>query len=118
MKRESFFEKFELFADAPNAVAKMRELVLELAVQGKLVDQNEDEEPAEVLLERIRLSRAKRAEKGKVKTKVEIPPVESANEPYSIPKSWLWVPLNELTELVYGKLLPTSELLSEGFDAD
>lgn len=34
MKLETFFEKFDLFADAPRAVAKMRELVLQLAVQG------------------------------------------------------------------------------------
>lgn len=39
MKLERFFEKFELFADAPNAVAKMRELVLNLAVHGKLFGQ-------------------------------------------------------------------------------
>jgi restriction endonuclease S subunit len=37
MKLETFFEKFELFADAPDAVAKMRELVLRLAVEGGLV---------------------------------------------------------------------------------
>ena len=37
MKLETFFEKFEMFADAPNAVAKMRELVLELAIRGRLV---------------------------------------------------------------------------------
>jgi hypothetical protein len=36
MKREIFFKKFDQFADAPDAVAKMRELVLELAVQGRL----------------------------------------------------------------------------------
>ena len=35
MKLETFFEKFDQFADAPDAVAKMRELVLQLAVQGK-----------------------------------------------------------------------------------
>lgn len=39
MTANTFFEKFDLFADAPNAVAKMRELVLQLAVQGKLIDQ-------------------------------------------------------------------------------
>ena len=39
MKLETFFEKFDEFADAPDAVAKMRELVLDLAVQGKLVEQ-------------------------------------------------------------------------------
>ena len=39
MKLETFFEKFDQFADAPTAVAKMRELVLTLAVQGRLVTQ-------------------------------------------------------------------------------
>ena len=48
MKLETFFEKFDLFAEAPDAVAKMRELVLELAVHGKLVAplQNPDKHPA------------------------------------------------------------------------
>lgn len=39
MTLETFFEKFDLFAAAPDAVAKIRELVLELAVQGRLVEQ-------------------------------------------------------------------------------
>lgn len=39
MKIETFFEKFELFAEAPGAVARIRGLVLELAVRGKLVEQ-------------------------------------------------------------------------------
>ena len=46
MKIETFIEKFDLFADTPDAVAEMRELVLELAVQGKLVGQNPAEESA------------------------------------------------------------------------
>jgi type I restriction enzyme, S subunit len=39
MKRELFFEKFDEFTGAPNAVAKLRELILQLAVQGRLVEQ-------------------------------------------------------------------------------
>lgn len=46
MKLGTFFEKFELFADAPNAVAKMRELVLELAIQGLLTGQDPTDTPA------------------------------------------------------------------------
>jgi len=46
MRLETFFEKFELFADGPNAVGKLRELVLELAVQGKLVEQDSNENPS------------------------------------------------------------------------
>jgi type I restriction enzyme S subunit len=47
MKLETFFEKFDQFADAPDAVAKMRELVLHLAITGKLVPQDPNDEPAE-----------------------------------------------------------------------
>ena len=45
MKLETFFEKFDLFSDAPNAMAKMRELVLHLAVTGKLVPQDPNDDP-------------------------------------------------------------------------
>lgn len=53
MNLEIFFEKFNLFADAPDAVAKMRELVLALAVQGKLVEQDASDEPAKELIAKI-----------------------------------------------------------------
>ena len=58
MKLETFFEKFDQFADAPDAVAKMRELVLQLAVQGRLVDADPSDEPAvELLSEFAKLER-------------------------------------------------------------
>jgi type I restriction enzyme, S subunit len=54
MNVEQFFEKFELLAEAPNAVAKMRELVLDLAVQGKLVEPQASEGDGHALLKRLR----------------------------------------------------------------
>jgi type I restriction enzyme, S subunit len=115
MKIDTFFEQFDQLTDAPNAVAKLRKLVLQLAVQGKLVEQDTGDESASALLEHVRSVRRQLAEKGRVKTKVQLPAIEADDEPYPIPDTWLWVPLNELTELVYGKLLPTSELLPTGF---
>ena len=53
MTPETFCEHFSTFAEAPNGVAKLRELILQLAVQGKLVPQDSNEEPADALLERI-----------------------------------------------------------------
>ncbi|MEA5511301.1 hypothetical protein VB715_16125 [Crocosphaera sp. UHCC 0190] len=50
----TFFNHFELLADAPNGVQKLRELILQLAVQGKLVPQDENDEPAAILLETIK----------------------------------------------------------------
>ena len=64
MKLETFFEKFDLFADAPNAVEKMRELVLELAVRGKLVVQKVTDEPASQLLKRVLAEKSRRAGRG------------------------------------------------------
>lgn len=50
MRLEEFFDKFELFAEAPNAVAKMQELILELAITGKVVEQDRREKSALDLL--------------------------------------------------------------------
>ncbi len=54
MKVETFFQNFELLTDAPNAVTKLREVILQLAVKGKLVPQDSSNVPASVLLTRIK----------------------------------------------------------------
>ena len=93
MKLETFFEKFELFADAPNAVAKMRELVLELAVQGKLVDQDPNDESAEVLLKRIHAAdnqTLKRRGLRRMDTAADVV------APYTLPSSWTWTSLGSI----------------------
>ena len=53
MNHEIFFENFELLVNAPNSVDELRELILQLAVKGKLVPQDLNEETASVLLEKI-----------------------------------------------------------------
>jgi type I restriction enzyme, S subunit len=94
MKLETFFEKFDQFADAPDAVTKMRELVLQLAVQGRLVHQDINDEPAEEMLQRI-TSTAKSRRRG-------IDEFDDIEEPFKIPGNWAWVRLtrvlNKLTD--------------------
>ena len=53
MTPETFCEHFSTFAEAPNGIAKLRELILQLAVQGKLVSQDPNDEPASVLTHRV-----------------------------------------------------------------
>lgn len=65
MKIETFFQNFELLTDAPNAVTKLREIVLQLAVRGKLVPQNSNDEPAKVLLRKIQQEKERLIGKGK-----------------------------------------------------
>jgi type I restriction enzyme, S subunit len=91
MKLETLFKKFDQFADAPGAVAKMRELVLQLAVTGRLVPQDKSNESAELLLARA----AKEAQKLPSATKYQRLTKDAeehlANrELQSLPRGWVW----------------------------
>lgn len=97
MTLDTFFEKFELFADAPDAVAKMRDLVLQLAVQGRLADADESDEPVTKFLERIWSNKAG--------ARSEITDAEKA-QPFDIPPHWRWVVLAEVVEFSIGKTPP------------
>ena len=91
MELKKFFDNFELLADAPNGVQKLRELILQLAVQGKLVPQNPDDEPASVLLEKIKEEKERLIKEGKIKKSKKLPPVDVGEVAFKLPKSWEWV---------------------------
>lgn len=93
MTVETFFKKFELLADMPNAVEKMRDLVLSLATQGKLVAQRTSDEPADVLLGRIEKKLV--AEVGKRHSPVADIDGDSIPE---IPANWVYAPLGNVAE--------------------
>ena len=95
MKLETFFDKFGQFADAPDAVAKMRELVLQLAVTGKLVTQDKRDEPALALLESAEVERAKLIAAKKIKSR-PTSPVESNEQPFDLPLNWAWARLSDV----------------------
>jgi len=96
MKLETFFQKFDLFADAPDAVTKMRELVLELAVQGKLVPRDPNDAPAEELLQQIELTRSRTGKTAKGRKLERLPTVEPDESPYETPHGWAWCRLGTL----------------------
>lgn len=95
MKLETFFEKFEQFADAPNAVAKMRELVLQLAVTGQLVGQERSEGSAADLLLNALSERSALVAARKIKARTSTP-VETDEQPFDIPANWKWVRLSDV----------------------
>ncbi len=71
MNAERLLEHYERIADAPDAIARLRRFILDLAVRGKLVPQDETDEPASELLKRIsrgkaRLPKAKNIKKQSV----------------------------------------------------
>jgi type I restriction enzyme S subunit len=82
-----------LLAQAPNGVARLRELILTLAVQGKLVAQDPSDEPASELLKKIRAEKDRLIAEGKIKRDK---PLAEEEKPFGLPASWEQVRLNEL----------------------
>lgn len=71
-------------------IKKLRELILELAVRGKLVEQDPSDEPASVLLERIAEEKARLVKEGKIRKPRKLPPLTDTNKPFSLPERWEW----------------------------
>src|SRR3546814_78838 len=96
MRLETFFEKFDLLADAPDAVAKMRELIVESAIRGMLVPQNACDEPASELLSRMASAQAGPGRKQPV-----LPPV--GDDAYlQLPPGWEWTRLGNTGRIFNG----------------
>jgi type I restriction enzyme, S subunit len=102
MTPETFFENFAHLVDAPNGVQKLRELILQLAVRGKLVPQDLTDEPAVKLLERIRAEKARLVKEKKIRKADPLPPVTADEAPYELPQGWGWVKLGDISEIERG----------------
>src|SRR5690606_6524373 len=80
-------------------INKLRELILELAVRGKLVPQNPDDEPASELLKRIEAEKAQLIKDGKLKKQKPLPPVSDDEKPFELPEGWEWVKLGNIAQI-------------------
>ena len=80
---------------------QLTDSILQLAIQGKLVPQNPDDEPASVLLDRIREEKKRLVKEGKLKKKdIEETPISDDEIPFDIPESWEWVRINDYSSKV------------------
>ncbi|MBD2208246.1 restriction endonuclease subunit S [Calothrix sp. FACHB-1219] len=87
---------FDLLYSIPETIPKLRQAILQLAVQGKLVRQNPNDEPALSLLKRIRREREELARERKQTKLLSFSQVVFDEIPYQLPKQWIWIPLGEL----------------------
>ncbi|MGL6354274.1 restriction endonuclease subunit S [Aeromonas veronii] len=77
-------------------IKKLRELILELAVRGKLVPQDPSDEPASVLLERIAAEKARLVKEKKIKKSKALPEIGEEEKLFELPYGWEWARLNDL----------------------
>lgn len=122
MNADRLLEHYERIADAPDAIAKLRRLILDLAVRGKLVPQDRNDEPASELLKRITSEKARLVRARAIRSPKPIGAIPPAGFPYSLPVSWGWSqiaeigvlsPRNEATDNAKASFVPMSLISAE-----
>ncbi|MED3314536.1 restriction endonuclease subunit S [Bacillus wiedmannii] len=93
-------EQFDTIFDSPEFVQKLQELILGMAVRGKLVPQDKNDEPVSVLLEKVKEVKERLIKEKKIKKEKPLPPITEEEKPYELPRGWQWVRLGLAT--VYG----------------
>ena len=94
---------------------QLKNSILQEAIEGRLVPQDPNDEPASVLLDRIRKEKAKLVKEGKLKKKgLEETPISEDEIPFEIPESWEWCRLGNISEIARGgSPRPIKEYLTE-----
>ncbi|EOW6409888.1 restriction endonuclease subunit S [Cronobacter sakazakii] len=90
-------------------IKKLRELILELAVRGKLVPQDPNDEPASELLKRIAAEKAELVKQGKIKKQKPLPEIREEEKPFELPSGWEWCRLPSVSHYLVGKTPPTKD---------
>jgi len=84
---------FETLFTTEHSIDRLKQTILQLAVMGKLVPQNPDDEPAIVLLKKIAKEKARLVKEGKIKKQNLLLEIGEDEIPFEIPKSWIWTKL-------------------------
>ena len=100
--------------DLQTAVTVAKQKILSLAICGKLVPQDPDDEPAAVLLERIRTERERLIKAGKVKKEKPLVPVTEKEIPFVVPDGWVWCRLDDIGMTNIGLTYKPTDIIDNG----
>ena len=122
MNAEHLLTHFDRIADTPDAIPRLRRFILDLAVRGKLVPQDPNDEPASELLKRIAAEKARLVKLGQSKKQKAIPALAEEELPFTLPSNWKWSqiaeigvlnPRNEVTDDVPVSFVPMSMIAAD-----
>ena len=88
MNADRLLAHYERIADAPDAVPHLRRFILDLAVRGKLVEQDPNDEPASELLERIAAEKARLVKAGEVRRRKPVVSIDQVGRRFALPLGW------------------------------
>ncbi len=104
----SLLEKyFDTAFAAPEGIKKLRELILTLAMQGKLVPQDPTDQPASDLLKEIDTEKRRLVKAGKIREPKLVPDIQPEEAPYALPVGWVWVRLGDVVVSIIGGGTPS-----------
>lgn len=122
-KIEELLPKVEEYGKAQDALNKLnselperlKKSILQEAIEGRLVPQDPNDEPASMLLDKIREEKKRLFKEGKLKKKdLEETPIEENEVPFKIPESWEWCKLGTIAALIGGFAFKSHEYTSSG----
>ena len=109
MTTREFIEVFDTIVEAPGGIDRLRELVLQLAVRGRLVPQDPNDEPANKLVVELTVSKERLLRK-KIISKSRYPSGVSIElKPFEVPKTWQWFRMSDVGAIVGGGTPKSSE---------
>ena len=91
-------QHFDIAFAAPDGIKKLRELILTLAMQGKLVPQDPSDQPASELLKEIEAETRRLVKAGKIREPKPLPEIKPEERPYELPVSWAWIRLGQVSD--------------------
>ena len=123
-KIEELLPKVEEYGKAQDALDKLnaelperlKKSILQEAIEGRLVPQDPNDEPASVLLDKIRTEKAKLVKEGKLKKKdLEEKPISEDEIPFDIPGSWEWLRISDISESFIGLTYKPTDVSTNGW---
>lgn len=109
MNARRLLQHFDRIAEAPDAVPRLRRFILDLAVRGKLVEQDQGDESAVELLKQIQAEKARLVKEGKIRSPRSLETNDEEGELFRIPIGWAWCKLSEVGAIVGGGTPPSAD---------
>jgi len=110
MNAERLLALYERVAEAPDAIARLRRFILDLAVRGKLVPQDAQDEPASELLKRIAKEKARLAKAGQIRRQPTLESITDSASMHPLPRTWAWVRVGDIFDYDAGTKRDPKEL--------
>ncbi len=103
MNSAQLLQHFDRISDVPDAIPRLRRFILDLAVRGKLLEQDPRDEPASELLKEIEAEKVRLVKAGKIRKQEPTPQVAIEDQPFELPSNWQWVRFGSIADFSAGR---------------